>query len=351
MARRRAWWQWAARLVGPLILVAVIWRLEHKAEIAAALLRVDGVWMTAAILLNVPVIHVKVWRWRLLLPEAPRYGLGRSYVAVLSSLYLGMVTPGRVGDAIRIQYLKHDLGTPYPVGLAVTLMDRFCDLWALGAFVFAGCWALGGVLRADLLALSLVAAAGAIAGPILLLVPGAGRIVVRGLRGVLSRWQMSAEALLTSLRGLTRRGVVLGLPLTLCAYAIGFAQAWLVARALGMPLSFVHAAALLAITSLLGLAPISISGLGVRELCFSLVFPALGFAAADGVSVGLLVFAAIYAAAVVPGFIAWQLSPPPFDASPSARPPDVPVSASPHHGGVPSARGAHTRGAHTRGAQ
>ena len=73
-------------------------------------------------------------------------------------------------------------------------------------------------------------------------------------------------------------------------------------------------ASLLATTSLLGLMPISVSGVGVRELFLALVFPALGLLAAQGVAFGLLVFLCNYIAIVLAGFIAWQVSPPPFEA-------------------------------------
>ena len=64
--------------------------------------------------------------------------------------------------------------------------------------------------------------------------------------------------------------------------------------------------------------PVSVSGVGVREAFLSLVFPALGLAAAHGVAYGLVVFAVIYLTTVLIGFIAWQVAPPPFgtDESP-----------------------------------
>jgi len=49
----------------------------------------------------------------------------------------------------------------------------------------------------------------------------------------------------------------------------------------------------------------------VRETLFMVVFPMLGYAAASGVSFGLLVFGTIYLVNIVVGAIAWQLAPPP----------------------------------------
>jgi hypothetical protein len=110
------------------------------------------------------------------------------------------------------------------------------------------------------------------------------------------------------------RAALVAIPLTVASLAIGYAQGWIVARALGLRLSYLDVASLLATTSLLGLMPISISGVGVRELFLAFVFPALGLLAANGVAFGLLVFACNYLAIVLAGFIAWQVAPPPFQA-------------------------------------
>lgn len=92
---------------------------------------------------------------------------------------------------------------------------------------------------------------------------------------------------------------------------VNYLQGWLIARAMGLPMTFLDATCLLAIASLLGLLPISVSGVGVRELFFALAFPMLGFAAAEGVTFGLLVFLVIYLVIVAIGFVSWQVAPPP----------------------------------------
>ncbi len=45
----------------------------------------------------------------------------------LASVFYGMVTPGRVGEFIKIEYLK-DLGYEYKKGLFYTIYDRFFDV-------------------------------------------------------------------------------------------------------------------------------------------------------------------------------------------------------------------------------
>jgi uncharacterized membrane protein YbhN (UPF0104 family) len=276
------------------LLLLVVWRLEDKAALWRSVLEADAWLFALALLLNVPVVHLKVVRWReLLAGRGYHYPLGRSYAAVLSSLYLGMLTPGRVGDVLRVQYVKSEIDVPYAEGLAVTVMDRFCDLYVLAAVVALGTVHFATALDSELVYVSWVAVAIAALAPTLFLFKGPADLLGRALGRLSARWHTSLSALLEALRALTRKAALVAIPLTV--------------------------ASLLATTSLLGLMPISVSGVGVRELFLAVVFPALGFAAAQGVAFGLLVFVCNYVAIVIAGFVAWQISPPPFDVRAAAN--------------------------------
>ena len=302
------------RLIGPALLVIVIWRLDDKAALWDAVKDANWPLLLAAVFLNLPVIHLKVVRWQeLLAARGYRYSLGRTYAAVLSSLYLGMLTPGRVGDALRIQYVRYEIDAPYTEGLAATLMDRFCDLYVLAAVAALGAVHFAAVLRSDLAYATWLAVGIAVSVPLLLLARGPVELLGRVLRRFTERWHASLDGLLRALRTLVRKSLVFALPLTVGAFAINYAQGWLVARAIGVELSYMDVAGLLSATSLLGLMPISISGVGVRELFLALVFPALGLFPAQGVAFGLLVFVCINLATVIAGFIAWQVAPPPLE--------------------------------------
>jgi uncharacterized protein (TIRG00374 family) len=310
---RRSALRLLVRLIGPVLLAVVILSLDDKAALWSAISGAAWLPLSGAILINIPVIHLKVVRWRsLLLDRGYEYSLKQSYAAVLPSLYLGMVTPGRVGDALRIQYVKREINTPYAEGLAVTVMDRFCDLYVLAAFVAIGVMHFATALSSDLVHITWVMVSVATLAPLVFLLPGPVELLSRVLRRLTDKWHASVETLLGALRGLVKKAIIAGVPITIAAYLLNYAQGYLVAQALGVPLSFADVASLLATTSLLGLMPVSVSGVGVREAFLALVFPALGLAAAHGVAYGLVVFAVIYLTTVLIGFIAWQVAPPPF---------------------------------------
>lgn len=309
----RGGFSWALRLVGPVLLLIVIVRMP--AALGRVLASADPALLFAAVGLNVANLGFKVERWRLLLRAQGRsYSARRAWVAYLSSSYVGMLTPGRVGDALRAQYLRHDLGMSYPEGLASVVMDRVCDLYVLVGFVVVGVYRFSEVLAGEMAWLAWVGVLATVLAPLALLVPGiaeavVGRVYVRALGaggepGGLARF-------LEALRGLVRRPLLAAAALTVAAFLVNYAQGWLLARALHLDISYFDMLCLMAIASLLGLIPISVSGVGVREVLFALVFPALGYGAEAGVGLGLLIFAAMYLAPIAAGFVSWQMEPPP----------------------------------------
>jgi uncharacterized protein (TIRG00374 family) len=305
----------AMRLVGPALLGWAIWKFADLGMLAETFARGRLGPIVAAVLLNAIAIHAKLSRWRTLLGALDiRVSLAEAYRAFLPSLYLGLITPGRVGDALRIQYLKRDHAVRYADGLAVSVVDRLCDVYVLIAFVALGTVHLARVLSPELLNATIAGAAAVALLPILLLAAPLMKPAVSWIARKLSTSDSGAGDGVDAFAAAIRRQI--GSPLwpafmaTTLGFLTNYAQGWLVAQALGIDLTFADTVALIAMSSLLSLLPITISGIGVRESLFALLFPALGLAAGLGVAFGLAVFAVIYLPTLLVGFLAWQAWPP-----------------------------------------
>lgn len=303
----------AMRLVGPALLGWAIWKFADVAMLGETFAGARLGPICAAVLLNAIAIHAKLSRWRTLLGALDiRVSLSEAYRAFLPSLYLGLITPGRVGDALRIQYLKRDHAVRYADGLAVSVVDRLCDVYVLIAFVALGTVHLARVLSPQLLNATIAAAAAVALLPGLLFAATLVKPAVSWIARKLSTSDAGdgVDAFAASIR--RQIGPVLwpALLTTTLGFLTNYAQGWLVAQALGIDLTFADAVALIAMSSLLSLLPITVSGIGVRESLFALLFPALGLAAGLGVAFGLAVFAVIYLPTLGVGFVAWQAWPP-----------------------------------------
>jgi uncharacterized protein (TIRG00374 family) len=301
------------RLLGPVLLVWVVWRFAERDTLRDTFLEADPLPIAGAIVLNFVVIYLKVWRWRELLAAVDvRIRMTEAVRAFMPSVYLGLVTPGRVGDALRIQYLKRDHEVGYSAGLAVSIVDRLCDVYVLLAFVAFGVVHLASAVSAPLARLTWIAVAGVALTPMLLFVRQIAEPAAQWLYGRLAEGR-THEGLTRFFEALRRQmswrlvGPVL---VTVASFLVNYLQAWLAARGLGIELDYVDVAALVAISSFLGLFPVSISGLGVRESFFALVFPALGLTSTLGIAFGLGVFGVIYLPTLLLGFAAWLVWPP-----------------------------------------
>ena len=301
------------RWVGPLLLIWLVWRFADLHTLAATLARARAWPLLIAVALDAVVIHAKLWRWRSLLRSAGvSLSVSRAYMAFLPSLYLGLATPGRVGDALRIQYLKRDHAVGYADGLAVSIIDRLCDVYVLLAFVALGIVHLARTASIPFAQTTWLAVAAVAIAPAFLFVRRVAEPAAQWLYGRFSKGQIheGLSVFFDALRSQIGWNLVGPALLTVLAFLTNYLQAWLVANALGIDLSFTDVSALVAISSLLSLLPISISGVGVRESFFALVFPAFGLAATLGIAFGLGFFAVVYVPTLVLGFIAWLVWPP-----------------------------------------
>ena len=301
------------RWVGPLLLIWLVWRFADLHTLADTLARARAWPLVIAVALDAVVIHAKLWRWRSLLRSAGvSLSVSRAYMAFLPSLYLGLATPGRVGDALRIQYLKRDHAVGYADGLAVSIIDRLCDVYVLLAFVALGIVHLARTASIPFAQTTWLAVAAVAIAPAFLFVRRVAEPAAQWLFGRFSKGQIheGLSVFFDALRSQIGWNLVGPALLTVLAFLTNYLQAWLVANALGIDLSFIDVSALVAISSLLSLLPISISGVGVRESFFALVFPAFGLAATLGIAFGIGFFAVVYVPTLVLGFIAWLAWPP-----------------------------------------
>lgn len=304
------------RLLGPLLLVLVIVKLPDRDALITQVSAAFGWELLLAVALNLVAIWLKVVRWRgLLATRQISYGFKPAWLAFTAVLYVGLLTPGRVGDVLRVKYLRAATGASYADGLASIAVDRICDIYVLLGFVAMGVARFSQALVGDLGRVTWIGVALCSLAPLIVLVPGVSDSIMRVTWSKLAKHDAAGDGMdrfLASLRTQAMRGAPLAVPLTVAAFVVNYVQGWLVIRAMGLNLGFIDVVALLALASLFSLVPISVSGVGVRELLFSVVFPTLGQTPQSGVSYGLLIFAVIYVPLVAYGFVSWQVAPLPL---------------------------------------
>jgi hypothetical protein len=96
--------------------------------------------MALSFLLILLMVYLKGVRWSYLLKmQGVSYPIWDSYLIYMGSLFWGTVTPGRVGDFMKVLYLKRDRAMSMGKGMSSVLVDRVFDLYIL---LILGCMGL-----------------------------------------------------------------------------------------------------------------------------------------------------------------------------------------------------------------
>jgi len=288
-ARRR----WLPRLLGPLLLGIILLRLD-LGELAAAF---EGVWLlpvAGACLAVLPTVPLRSWRWRILVAASgTRLEAVEALNAYAFSIVVGAATPGRLGELIKIGYLRSKGVSTSAAVLSVGL-DRLLDV-AFLAIVGAGALAahFGGRSAAVVASAMLgTAVLGVAALSYALSAHGrraAGSLVSRLLPLALSRRiQPAISSLGSQAEGLSKSTLgAVGL-LTALTWIATYLAVYLCAVALGLDVPFLDVCGVTAVSSLVTFLPISILGLGTRDVSLIALLAPFGVPATGAVALSAL---------------------------------------------------------------
>ena len=313
---------WLIRLIGLALFVLVLTRIDLGHSLVL-LKRAAPATLAGAALLIFPMMAVKTVRWQWLqrsagLKETP---FGRSYLAYFTGMFAGLVTPGRVGELVRVRYLTGQ-GAALGPALSSVVWDRIFDVAGLLLVGVVALWPLADEFRALYLA-TLAGLGLLVVAAFLLVVRSRNRVSVAGpisekmkespsrmtsVPGwsVVVRVRDLAPDLLRSVSRLdlaTLTGVVL---LTLAGWVVYYLQAWLLARTLGIGLGLLPLIVAITAAAVAAFLPVSISGLGTRDAALVVLFQRFGRPPEEAVALSTLIFLILAVNAVL-GFVASQI--------------------------------------------
>ncbi len=276
--------------------------------------RVDICSVLLAILATVPVVFVKTVRWQSILrSQSLRPPAWPAFLAYFGSFFVGLLTPGRLGELAKAYYVVQCCDASLGQALPSVLVDRLFDLYAL---LLLGGVAVFTILPGNTAVASLGALVLLLTLPLGLLLHDVtfGWLRKVALRsGSLGRRLAGEGGLLSEIRSallcLSGRCLLKAAALTALAYAVFGVQCYLLARALSLPIDLMTATTTGALGSLVTLLPISVSGLGTREAAMIAYLGAVDVSAESALGFSFLVFLAFHVAAGLLGAVAWWLQP------------------------------------------
>ncbi len=225
---------------------------------------------------------IRAEKWKALLKPI---GIDLPFVSSLKiyliGTFYGSVTPGRAGEVSRSFFMGDKKSKTIPTVIIDRVIDIICllVLSAISIIVFFNSVMMGAILAMLVIVFTACSVA--------LLHRG----VVSFIFSLLKIGNDQREDYLGTVEATIgdRRALAYAFGLTLCYYAVNTLAFWLILRALSVSINPVIALALPVII-IMGNVPISISGLGVRELVSVTVFSMFNSSAAYGFSASLILY-------------------------------------------------------------
>lgn len=296
------------KIIGILIFVYILFKVDIS-EVLEALTRARIDYILIVFSLAIPVILVKSWRWQYLLKmQDVDYSLKNAFTAYLSSGYLGIITPGKIGEFAKAFYLKEDEGISIGKAFSSVFTDRLLDLIVLLIVGVTGilCFSLEQdiVLPALLILMSVMA---------VLIIFLNKRLrdklfhftkLFPFIRTYKTQIEIYYNNFFNAIDDFKNIKMLIPIAASLLAYFIFYCSCYLMVLSLGIQISFSNIIFCISIANIISLIPISISGIGTRDATLILLFSFLGLNKEVAMSFSIIFLAILYLSIGIFGGIA-----------------------------------------------
>ncbi len=258
-----------------------------------------------SIALYVGFLTVKAERWRLVSTDMGMpLTWGQAWRIYAIGLAAGTFTPGQAGDALKAWYLQR-LGYGLGRALGSSILDRLFDVAAL---------ALLGLLGVAVYGSKFAGQTPALIGLTLLCIGIAAffaynrtrRWAVNLLIRRLARFRGQEPGSATQGPGWTlHRATIINVALlTVASFTFSIFRVWLLAAAIGVGLGPLEVSGYVGLTTAAALVPVTVGGIGTRDVVSALALQQLGYAPEVGVALSALILLLNLSQAII-GWLVW----------------------------------------------
>lgn len=251
-------------LTGICILIYLMMKIGIE-KIIDALFTIKPLYLLLSILLLIPFILIGTHKWRLILHKQ---GIELDFIYLLKVFLIGFfystLTPGRIGDYIRVPYIKERSGRPIGICISNVLIDGFLSFMGMLILAIIGSMLLikhfpDLFLVISILSLFLVF--------IFFLFKKKERMLKIIYRLIPQKFREKAGSEFHFFyEGLPSiKDLIIPLLLGIITWIIFYSQAFIIARTFSIDVPYFYFITIYPIASLIGMIPITIGGLGTRE--------------------------------------------------------------------------------------
>jgi glycosyltransferase 2 family protein len=302
------------KIIGFLILAYIFYKIDFSG-VVEILTGARIVYIIAAISLALPTILIKSWRWKYLLKmQGVNYSLKNAFTSYLSSGFLGTITPGKVGEFSKVFFLREDEGVNIGKAFSSVLTDRFIDLIVLLTFSFVGVFYFSLALDKIVLASFFL-----ILFSLAIAIVFTSKRLRNKLFHLINSWlpfkkyvkqpEIHFNNFFDALNDFKSIKILIPITVSFAANLIFYFSVYLIALSLRIQISYFNVMLCISIVSVISLIPVSISGIGTRDVTLVVLFPIIGLSKESAIGFSLVFLLVLHVCNAIFGGIAWWRKP------------------------------------------
>ena len=299
-------------LIG-LVLFAIILSRTNPGEILQNISNIKPAYLIVAILLLLPALIVKTLCWMYIIKQQGiEYSLKDAFLMYCSGLYIGILTPGKMGEITKALYLKKD-GHSMGKSLIGVILDRISDFAFLLTFAFFGALFFIATFQKQVVIFIL----GTIVAVVLFFIflkTGMVKWFLNKLFQIFvpekyqKSWEINFQDFINDLKIYKLKHYLIIFLISVFPWMIYYFQAYILAKGMNINIPFLYLAISVTIAGFITLIPISISGIGSRDAALILLLAPYAVPKEQIIVFSALILLIALSTALI-GLICWLIKP------------------------------------------
>jgi hypothetical protein len=298
------------QFIGLIVFIYVLTRVDFS-SIVNIFKQSKAEFLLLAVIAMLIQIWLRALRWGFLLKSQDiKTSMKERYLMILAGAYYGSLTPGKLGEFIRMGYLRQQGNSAYSSIVAV-FIDRILDIIVLIALGSLSLFVVGLLYKENPLLIYIAV--------ILWIITLVGTIFFRknfknlnkllkllGLENFLFNFKQKMGEHLAKVKNLSKRDVWAVSASTFLFWLVNYIRCYFLILALNINLSFFVMLLFVSVALFVALMPISFSGLGTRDITIIYLFSLVGLPADVALTFSISMFFMILLNAFLGFFASWR---------------------------------------------
>lgn len=262
------------------VVLFVIFKLINFNSFVEALSHPRWPELIAALLFFVPLIGITAFRWQILVHKSCHCSMWESIKLQLASNTLNLILPSKLGDLSKGYFLSNTGKVDLSRGMNIVIFEKLIDFSSLGVVYLTGLLVHGHFQNADYASLAIVVlvltATLSVYFIPLRLIPGYSSLIkwLEGKGKILSKigyFLEDGQKLIGAIRE-SNRQIAAIVSLSVLLWFLHMTQVYFFFHAVGAMPSLITVYHWAPMAILVGLIPVTISGIGIRDGSFMYLF-------------------------------------------------------------------------------